>query len=226
MSNLDLWNRVRAVPDEAIREIGGGRLKGKSDINPMYRLKKLTEEFGQCGVGWYFEVIDRRVFECNGEVAVFVDINLYYKANGEWSKPVFGTGGNTVVQKEKDKTGTGTCLYLNDEAWKMATTDAISVASKELGIGADVYWEKDKTKYTDPQTDKPIAPPITKPTTTTQPTTTTTTEKPTDKQLSYAKMLGISLEGLATYHKVKVEDLTKEQLSTAINNKKTSKEAS
>ena len=29
----------------------------------------------------------------------------------------------------------------------MATTDAISVACKSLGMGADVYWDKDRTKY-------------------------------------------------------------------------------
>jgi hypothetical protein len=30
----------------------------------------------------------------------------------------------------------------------MATTDAISVACKQLGIGADVYWDKDgESKY-------------------------------------------------------------------------------
>ena len=27
----------------------------------------------------------------------------------------------------------------------------ISVACKALGIGADVYWDKDRTKYTEPQ---------------------------------------------------------------------------
>ena len=29
----------------------------------------------------------------------------------------------------------------------MAYTDALSVSCKQLGIGADVYWEKDRTKY-------------------------------------------------------------------------------
>jgi hypothetical protein len=29
----------------------------------------------------------------------------------------------------------------------MAYTDAISVACKMLGVGADVYWDKDTTKY-------------------------------------------------------------------------------
>ena len=32
----------------------------------------------------------------------------------------------------------------------MALTDAISVACKALGMGADVYWEKDNTKYNQP----------------------------------------------------------------------------
>lgn len=37
--------------------------------------------------------------------------------------------------------------YLDDDAYKKAYTDAISVAAKALGIGADVYFEKDVTKY-------------------------------------------------------------------------------
>ena len=35
----------------------------------------------------------------------------------------------------------------------MALTDAISVACKALGMGADVYWEKDTTKYNDTKKD-------------------------------------------------------------------------
>lgn len=51
-NNLDLYNRVRKVPKEAIKSIAAGRLKGMSDINPMWRIKMLTEEFGVCGFGW------------------------------------------------------------------------------------------------------------------------------------------------------------------------------
>lgn len=46
-------------------------------------------------------------------------------------------------------------LYTSDECFKMALTDAISVAAKALGIGADVYWQADATKYTPPQTALP-----------------------------------------------------------------------
>ena len=44
-------------------------------------------------------------------------------------------------------------LYVNDECYKMALTDAISVACKALGMGADVYWNKDTTKYNDVKRD-------------------------------------------------------------------------
>ena len=37
--------------------------------------------------------------------------------------------------------------YVSDECFKMALTDAISVACKALGVGALVYWDKDATKY-------------------------------------------------------------------------------
>lgn len=39
-------------------------------------------------------------------------------------------------------------LHVSDECYKMALTDAISVACKALGMGADIYWEKDGSKYT------------------------------------------------------------------------------
>ena len=51
MENLLIYNALREVPDEAKREIQSGRLKGKTDINPMWRIKALTERFGPCGIG-------------------------------------------------------------------------------------------------------------------------------------------------------------------------------
>lgn len=140
--NLDLYNKVRIVPPEAKKPIQGGRLKGMTDINPMWRIKVLTEEFGPCGQAWYYEILDKQIVDgANGEKAVFVDINLYVKYGEEWSKPIQGTGGSSFVAKERNG------LYMNDECFKMALTDAVSVACKSLGIGADVYFEKDRTKY-------------------------------------------------------------------------------
>ena len=139
--NLSLYNKVREVPTDAQKSIGGGRLKGMTDINPMWRIKALTEQFGMCGFGWKYEILSERLENgANGEVAAFVKIHLSVKVDGVWSEPIPGTGGSSFVTKEKNG------MYTSDECFKMALTDAISVACKALGFGANVYW-KDKTKY-------------------------------------------------------------------------------
>lgn len=142
MTNLKIYDAVRSVPSNATKAIGGGRLKGMTDINPMWRLKTLTEQFGPCGIGWKYEITEKRLENgANNEIAAFVDINLYIQVDGKWSEPIPGTGGSSFVAKEKGG------LYTSDECFKMALTDALSVACKALGFGADVYWDKDKTKY-------------------------------------------------------------------------------
>lgn len=151
MSNLDLYNRLREVPQEAKKTIKGGKLNGFTDINPMWRIKKLTEEFGECGFGWYYDEVERWKETCGQEVAVFVKIHLYTKRNNEWSAPIVGVGGSKMVQLFKG----GEVIDFSDEAYKMALTDAISIACKALGMGADVYYANDKTKYDKPQEQLP-----------------------------------------------------------------------
>lgn len=141
MENLELYNKVRSCPDEAKKTIQAGKLKGYTDINPMWRIKVLTEHFGICGIGWYYEEVERWTDEtANNEIGAYIKIHLYVKINDQWSKPILGIGGNKLC-------GKGVGDGQNDEAWKMALTDALSVACKNLGIAADVYFEKDRTKY-------------------------------------------------------------------------------
>lgn len=143
MNNMDIYEAVREVPAEAKRTIGAGRLKGFTDVNPMWRIKRLTEVFGPCGIGWKYEPIHRDIQTFNGETCVFIDIMLYVvdPETGEWSDGIYGTGGSKLVATERSGP------YVSDEAFKMAQTDALSVACKNLGIGADVYFAKDRTKY-------------------------------------------------------------------------------
>ncbi len=160
MENMTIYDACRSVPETAKKAITAGRLKDKTDINPMWRIKRLTEQFGPCGIGWYYKPV-RKWMETHGdEIAAFVDIELYVKIGGEWSMPIAGTGGSMFAARQKDG------VYVSDECYKMATTDAISVACKQLGVGADVYWDADRTKYDDPKA----------------PTTMQQAEAPVDKQ--------------------------------------------
>lgn len=144
MENLEVYEMARSVPENAQRTISGGDIDGFTDINPMWRIKKLTEIFGTCGFGWWYEITNKWMETApNGEIRAFVDVNLYVKdkETGEVSQPIQGTGGNRFYSIYSKR------VKVSDECYKMALTDALSVAAKALGIGADVYWEQDKTKY-------------------------------------------------------------------------------
>ncbi len=141
MDNLKYYNVGRQVPQEAKKSIGGGRLKGMTDINPMWRIKKLTEMFGPCGIGWKYEIEKEWIEKSGDEQAAFIKINLHIKNEDKWSDAIPGVGGSMFVTKEKAG------LYTSDECFKMALTDALSVSCKALGIAADVYFDKDKSKY-------------------------------------------------------------------------------
>lgn len=158
MTNLEIYERYASPPKEALKAFDNGKFKG-TDINTMWRIKCLTEAFGLCGVGWYF-TIKRTWVETttNGEQFAFAEIELFVKVDGEWSMPISGNGGNKLTKITKDgKTST------SDEAFKMAVTDALGVACRNLGFGAKIYWENDRTKYTTPDNDKaamPVAKPL------------------------------------------------------------------
>ena len=129
MNNLRIYNEVRNVPQEAQKTIKGGRISGMTDINPMWRIKILTEQFGPCGIGWKYTIEKQWIEDgANDEKSAFCNISLQVKDNGEWSEPIPGTGGSSFVAQETKG------LYTSDECFKMALTDALSVACKALGI--------------------------------------------------------------------------------------------
>ena len=141
--NLRFYNQGRTVPANALKPIKAGRLKGMSDINPMWRMKRLTEIFGPVGFGWKY-TIDRQWVEPYGqEVKVFCNISLFVRdpETKEWSDAIPGVGGSAVVSVESKGP------YVNDEAYKMALTDALSIAMKPLGIGADIWYGENATGH-------------------------------------------------------------------------------
>lgn len=192
MENLEIWNKYRKVPKEALKDFDTGKFQG-TDINTMWRIKSLTEQFGPCGKGWYF-VPKKMWIEAvpeTGERFAFAEIELFVKYDGEWSAPISGNGGNKLSRMTK-----GGTLSTSDEAYKMAVTDALGVACRNLGFGADIYWENDRTKYT---------------------METTSFKKIQDAQAKKMAELGVNIENVLKKFKVtSISELTYEQAEYVI----------
>lgn len=143
--NLDRWRRLQTPPPDALRAIEGGRLKGKTDINPQWRYEALTDVFGPCGFGWRFELAEKWTEPTvEGQVLCFVRVNLFVRIDGQWSEPIPGLGGSMLVENERNG------LHADDEAYKKATTDALGTAAKMLGVGASIYRGMADGKYAPP----------------------------------------------------------------------------
>lgn len=140
--SLEIWNKLKSVPADALKKIEAGRLKGRHDIAPVWRYERMTEIFGVCGIGWKYEIDSLHWVDAGPEKMVFVQINLYVKDENKWSAPIPGFGGDFAIQQERAG------LHSNDEALKMAATDALGYAMQKLGMAADVYRGKaDDSKY-------------------------------------------------------------------------------
>lgn len=154
----EIYKRLSQPPAWALKTIEYGSMKGKTQINPQWRAMAMTEEFGLCGEGWWYDIV--RVWpeqSPNGEVMAFVEIKLYIK---DCAAGIPAIGGSKIVELGKGE------LRSNDEGYKMATTDAIGKAMSLLGVAGDIYmnlWDGSKYRehpeHTTPQAVKPTHPP-------------------------------------------------------------------
>lgn len=154
MSNRRIWDQVHKPDPTSLKTIGGGRLKGMTDINPQWRFQAATDVFGPCGIGWWYTIKELwTVPGADGQVMAFARVDVFYRDGESTSQPVEGIGGSMMISKEKDY------LYTNDECYKMAVTDALSVAFKALGFGAEIYAGRwDGSKYLEkPKPPEPTA---------------------------------------------------------------------
>jgi hypothetical protein len=148
---ISIYESLARPPKDALREIQAGKLKGKTDINPQWRYKAMTEKFGLVGIGWKYEI--QKLWTVQGakdEKLAFAQVAVLVKDGDVWSEPIVGIGGSKLVAIEK-----GTPVS-NDEGYKMAVTDAFSTALKMIGVAADIYagcW--DGSKYREPSEQLP-----------------------------------------------------------------------
>lgn len=133
-----LWSQWCDTPPTATKRFKrSGGFEG-NDINPEYRIKRMTEVFGACGQTWGWTIKERwESHDC-----AFVRLSIWYKVAGK----VYETG---------DQVGGTDFSRTPDEAYKMAITDAIGKCLASLGLAADIYLGEFDTKYNRPESPAP-----------------------------------------------------------------------
>lgn len=158
---MKIFNQVKSVPEEYKKNFQR-KDRTLTSVKPIWRIQKLTEIFGPCGMGWYVNITSCKTNELrNGAISIVMEVDLVYRIpeTKVWSKPVHGIGTGWAVYKNSK----GEWMQ-DDEAWKKAYTDAISVACKSLGFAADIYMDSEDDKYGQEANNTIIAVPIAKPT--------------------------------------------------------------
>lgn len=139
--NLGVWDRLKRTDPRATKGFTrAGGFRG-TQIDPAWRLQRMTEEFGPVGRGWGYEqlewtVVERMVFAC---------VRVWYRDpdTGEvcWTGPQWG--GTEIVRRRRDGTEAP-----DDECFKMSVTDALGKCLLQLGLAADVHMGLfDDSKY-------------------------------------------------------------------------------
>jgi hypothetical protein len=137
--NTELWDRLgKTDPAHTKPFKRAGGFAGTA-IKPMASFRRMTEEFGPCGVGWGVNAPVFDTLNAADELLVFCIVSIWH---GSPDRVVYGVGGDKVMGKFK------TGAYTDDEAFKKAFTDAITNALKLIGVGADVHMGMfDDNKY-------------------------------------------------------------------------------
>jgi len=139
--NTALWDKLgKTDPNHTKTFKRAGGFSGTA-IKPMWSYRRMTEEFGPCGVGWGINQPSFQVVPdpASGEILVYCTVAVWH---GGRDSIVFGVGGDKVAGKNKFG------AFTDDEAFKKAFTDAVTNALKLIGVGADVHMGMfDDNKY-------------------------------------------------------------------------------
>ena len=135
----ELWDKLgKTDPAHTKQFQRGGGFRGTA-IKPMWSYRRMTEEFGACGVGWGINEPQFQVVPVGEEILVYCTVSIWHETR---EQIVFGVGGDKVAGKNKNG------LQLDDEAFKKAFTDGVTNALKMIGVGADVHMGMfDDNKY-------------------------------------------------------------------------------
>ena len=140
--NLALWSAVEKTPPDQTKKITGKTYQGTSP-KPHYLVRKATEAFGPCGIGWGFTVVDERVEDgAGGERAHIARVKVWYDWKGKRGEVEHIGGTQFSGTRQSGKS------FTDEDAPKKSVTDALVKALSMLGFAGDIFMGRyDDSKY-------------------------------------------------------------------------------
>lgn len=138
-ANTAIWDALgKTDPAHTKRFKRSGGFEGTA-VKPIWMERRLTEEFGPCGIGWGTDKPEFQLVTVGDEILVYCTVRCWH---GSPDNTLWGVGGDKVAAKNKYG------IQADDEAFKKAHTDAVGNAFKHIGCGADVHMGQfDDSKY-------------------------------------------------------------------------------
>ncbi len=142
MSNKALWQRVCITDPRAVKPITGKQYKGNSP-KPYWIVERLTEEFGPCGIGWGFSILNERMERLSeSDILHVAVVRFWYEYEGKRGE--LEQIGQTKAVYEKSSGG----LMVDEDAPKKSVTDALVKCASYIGFAGDIFSGRwDDSKY-------------------------------------------------------------------------------
>lgn len=142
MDNKALWRRVCVTDPAAVKPITGKDYGGNSP-KPYWIVERLTDEFGPCGIGWGFSVVNERFERFSDTDTLHIAcVRMWYVLNGKRGEleQIGQTKGSYVTSKGAFK--------VDEDAPKKSVTDALVKCASYLGFAGDIFSGRwDDSKY-------------------------------------------------------------------------------
>jgi hypothetical protein len=142
MDKKTLWNRVYVTDPAAVKKITGKDYGGSSP-SPYWIIERLTDEFGPCGIGWGFNVVNERFERFSDTDTLHIAcVRMWYELDGKRGEleQMGQTKGSYVTSKGAFK--------VDEDAPKKSVTDALVKCASYLGFAGDIFSGRwDDSKY-------------------------------------------------------------------------------
>lgn len=145
--NMALWRSVETTPTTECKPITGKQYNGTSP-KPYYLVRRATETFGPCGIGWGFEIVEEKLLDGAMlepgfyERIHFARVRVWYEWEGK--RGTVEHVGQTPFSGKRKSGGT----YTDEDAPKKSVTDAMVKALSMIGFAGDIFSGRyDDSKY-------------------------------------------------------------------------------